>query len=287
MKKIIFLMTIFLIQLTQASDLLIDNNIEKRNLIEDSFSKIDSLQYAEKEKISGFKAALYSAVLPGAGQYYAESYWRAAIYATLEVAVWTTYFIYDSKGDKKDVEMRDYGDTHWSERKYWSKLYEEALRNPNITVILGIETELIDGDPWIKDYNSGIANQLRFLEDALGYSHSLPSTHTQQYYEMIYKYPHQFANGWSDAGFLTPYLPDASDLPNTARYYRDLRNLTEEYYDVAKGATMAALVNHVISAFDAALAAKAYNRSFQMRFTVNNKYLPNEKVRMYGFQFKW
>jgi len=285
MEKIFLLLIVFLIQVSHASEFLLDNNIEKRNLIEDSFSKIDSIQWAEKEKISGFKAALYSAVLPGAGQYYAESYWRAALYATLEVAAWTTYFIYDAKGNKKDDEMRDYGDEHWSERKYWSKLYDEATTK-NIANLPTFQTE-ISGDPLLLGFNSDMADQLRFLENELGYSHSLPSTHTQQYYEMIYKYPHQFAIGWDDSIFDNVYSPDASDLPNTARYYRNLRNLTEEYYDVATSATMAALVNHVISALDAALAAKAYNNSLKMKFTVNNKYLPSEKVKMYGFQFTW
>ena len=114
-------MIIILIQASAASEILFDNNIKKRNLIESSFSRMDSIQFVEKEKISGFKAALYSAVIPGAGQYYAESYWRAALYATLEVAAWTTYFIYDTKGADKDKEMRNFGDEHWSEQKYWSK----------------------------------------------------------------------------------------------------------------------------------------------------------------------
>jgi hypothetical protein len=253
--------------------------------MEESFARMDSLDYSNKEKISGFKAALYSAVLPGAGQFYAESYWRAALYATFEVAAWTTYFIYDSKGDKKDEQMRDYGDEHWSELKYWSKLYQEALTE-NIPNLPTLPTET-SGDPLLIGFDREMADQIRFIENELGYSHNLPRTRTQQYYEMIYKYPQQFANGWSDAGFLTPYSTDGSDLPATARYYRNLRNLTEEYYDVASGATMVVLVNHVISALDAALAAKSYNNSLQMRFTLKNKYLPGEKVKMYGLQLTW
>jgi len=289
MKQIILLMTIFLIQVSQASDLLI-NNIEKRNLIEASFSKMDSIQIMKKEKISGFKAAMYSAVLPGAGQYYAKSYWRAALYATLEAAVWTTYFVYDAKGADKDKQMRDFGDEHWSEQKYWSKIYYESLqaKSNNLGGFENVPDYQYNATTlFLEEYNSDVVNSLREYEGKLNYSHSLPSTHTQQYYEMIYKYPVQFANGWSDAGFSTHYLPNASNLPSTAINYRYLRNLTEEYYDVAKGASMAALVNHVISALDAALAAKAYNRSLQIKFTVKNKYLPYEKIKMYGFQFTW
>lgn len=261
-------------------------NSKKRELIEKSFQQIDSLQYSEKKKISGFKAALYSMVIPGAGQYYAESYWRAALYATLEVTAWTTYFIYNSKGDDKDKQMKTFGDQHWSERKYWSRIYDQAKReNLNPPYFPTLQGD--DVDPLLIDFNSDIADQLRYLENELGYSHSLPSSHTQQYYEMIYKYPHQFANGWSDAGFLTPYAPDGSDLPGTAIHFRYLRNLSDEYYDVATTATMAALINHVISALDAALAARSYNKSLNIKFNVKHKYLPYEKVKMYGLQFTW
>ena len=291
MKTIIFIIIIFSIQLIYANDIFIKSSIEKRNLIEKSFTKVDSIQYAEKEKISGFRAALYSAVIPGAGQYYAESYWRAALYATIEVAVWTTYIVYDSKGANKDKQMRDYGDEHWSEQKYWSKIYYES-RQAQINNLEGFDDlPVYQYDPttnFLGDYNPDVVNSLRQYENKLNYSHSLPHTHTQQYYEMIYKYPQQFANGWSDAIlFNYSYATNGSDLPATARYYRGLRNLTEEYYDVATAASMAALLNHVISALDAALAAKSYNRSLQMKFTVKDKYLPFEKVRMYGLNFTW
>ena len=286
MKNIIFMVIIFSIQLLNASDIIIKNYFEKRNLIEESFTKVDSLQYAEKEKISGFRAALYSAVVPGAGQYYAESYWRAAIYATMEVAVWTTYIVYNSKGADKDKQMRNFGDEHWSEQRYWTRLYNLAVVNGEDVPQNVNWTTDNQGTNLIGNYEE-IITDLRELENVLNFSHTLPSTNTQQYYEMIYKYPEQFANGWDDSILDYNYLPDASDLPARAINYRYLRNLTEEYYDVATAASMTALVNHVISALDAALAAKSYNRSLDMKFTVMDKYLPSEKVRMYGLQLTW
>ena len=286
MRKIILLFIIFFIQISQASDFRLDDNIEKRNLIESSFSRMDSLQFVEKGKISGFKAALYSAVIPGAGQYYTESYWRAALYATLEVAVWTTYFIYDKKGADKDIQMRNFGDNHWSESKYWTRLYNLAVTSGEDVPQNVVWTTDNQGNNVIENYKQ-IIGGLRPLEDVLDFSHSLPSTKTQQYYEMIYKYPEQFANGWDDAILDFGYAANGSDIPATATNYRYLRNLTEEYYDAATAASMAALVNHVISALDAAFAAKAYNESLSMKFTVKNKYLPSEKVKMYGLQFTW
>ncbi len=286
MKKIVLILIVFLIQLSQASDFLLENNVEKRELIESSFSRMDSIQFVEKEKISGFKAALYSAVVPGAGQFYTESYWRAAMYATLEVAIWTTYFIYDAKGADKDKQMRRFGDTHWSESKYWTRLYNLAVTTGENVPQNVVWTTDNQGYNVIENYKQ-IVGGLRLLEHDLEFSHSLPSTKTQQYYEMIYKYPEQFANGWDDAILDYGYAANGSDIPARATNYRYLRNLTEEYYDAATAATWAAILNHVISAMDAALAAKAYNESLSMKFTVQNKYLPTEKVKMYGLQFTW
>jgi len=286
MKLVILILSFLIISNVYAGEKFkFTPNTEKINLLEKSYEKLDSLQSEKRERKSGFKAALYSAVIPGAGQYYAESYWRGALYAALEVTAWTVYFIYDKKGNDKDIEMKAYGDEHWSERKYWSSLYQQAL-NENINVPV-LQREDVNGDLWLSDFDSEKADQLRFLEHELDYSHTLPSTHTQQYYEMIYKYPEQFANGWSDAGFLFPYNPNGSNLPGTAQIFRDMRNLSDEYFDIASDATMAALINHVISALDAAWAVKSYNKDLNMQFTINQKKTPYERVKMYGLQVAW
>jgi len=268
-----------------------DLNPEKIILKEKSFENMDSLQYEQKEKISGSKAVLYSAVLPGAGQYYAESYWRAALYATVEIAAWTVFFINDSKGDDKDKEMKAYGDRHWSEQTYWSKVYYHAkIKKDNGNSEFANLPDYTVTNNILDVYNAEVINTLRNYENKLeGYSHSLPHTHTQQYYEMIYKYPGQFAHGWSDANpdFEFSYHEDGSNLPSTALNFRDLRNLSDEYFDIASGATMAVLVNHVLSALDAALAARSYNRNLHLEFTINHKNLPYERVKMYGLQLAW
>ncbi|MCK5033394.1 MAG: hypothetical protein KAS18_07160 [Calditrichia bacterium] len=286
--RIIFFILISTIILF-AGDPELSLNLYKHQLIEESFEHTDSLQGIEVQKKSVGRAALYSAVLPGAGQYYNGSIWKTILFAGIEVAAWTAYFVYDSKGDQSDTDMRSFADMNWSEHKYWSWLYDKAQQQnvdklPTYTLT---DRNLETGIVYLVDYDQEMANSLRFLEEELNHTHKLPETKTQQYYEMIYKYPVQFANGWSDAILNYKYAPNASDLPSTAINYRYLRNLSEEYYDVATAASMTALINHVISALDAALAAKSYNRSLDMKFTVKDKYLPFEKVRMYGLQLTW
>ena len=74
-------------------------------LVEESLQETDSLIRVEKEKKSVLRAALYSAVIPGSGQYYAGSTWKAILFAGIEVASWTAYFIYTGKGDNEEDTM--------------------------------------------------------------------------------------------------------------------------------------------------------------------------------------
>ena len=42
-----------------------------------------------------------SIVLPGAGEFYAESYWKSAAFFVAEVVLWTVAYSYDKKGDRQ------------------------------------------------------------------------------------------------------------------------------------------------------------------------------------------
>ena len=74
------------------------------------------------EEKSVIKAALFSAVIPGSGQYYGGSVWKAILFAGIEVAGWTVYIVNTSKGEDQETEMETFANTHWSEQKYWSKI---------------------------------------------------------------------------------------------------------------------------------------------------------------------
>ena len=98
-------------------------NQEKFQLIQDAKNQSEEEDKKEINKKSGIKAALFSAVVPGAGEYYAESYWKSAIFAAIEIAAWAGYLTYEDKGDSKDIQMRKLGDARWSEQRYWTKVY--------------------------------------------------------------------------------------------------------------------------------------------------------------------
>jgi hypothetical protein len=59
-----------------------------------------------------------SLVIPGAGEFYAGSYWKAAAFVIVEAAVITTAIIYDNKGDDQTERFENYADENWSVVKY-------------------------------------------------------------------------------------------------------------------------------------------------------------------------
>jgi len=243
------------------------------------------------------KSVLFSAILPGSGQFYSKSYIKAAIFFAAEVGAWAVYFSYDKKGDQKDSEFKTYADENWSEYRYWSYVNWVATNDPNYT-----GPELFPIDPPVQAPNGGywylipedyynsnqenIVSTLREVE-ADKFSHQLPSSKTQQYYEMIGKYPMQFGNAWEDASFDRQYSgPD--NITEGNDYYMSMRDESNRLYDVSQYGLMVVLINHVISAIDAGFTARGYNRrQVKMEMSYQNYHYKNEYLNMLGMNIKW
>ncbi|MBN2414921.1 hypothetical protein JXO52_03720 [bacterium] len=91
---------------------------------------------------------LFSAVVPGSGQFLHGDYLKGALFLGAEALFWYVNMTSNSSGRDWEDRFHDFADTHWSEAT-WNALYIEGV------------------DPQ---------------------THSLPETKTQQYYEMIGKY---------------------------------------------------------------------------------------------------
>ncbi len=94
------------------------------------------------------------------------------------------------------------------------------------------------------------------------YSHTLPPYGEQQYFELIGKYP-QFNQGWDDANLSLPadYFVIKANLTPRYLYYSEERGLANDYYRSATTFVTVAIVNHVVSAIDAAWSTSSYNRA--------------------------
>ncbi len=73
------------------------------------------------------KAALYSAVFPGAGQYFNGQKKKAYIMGGVEVAIWTAFFVFDKQGDNKRDDSREWsaiyaGTSGDHEERYWQNV---------------------------------------------------------------------------------------------------------------------------------------------------------------------
>ena len=289
MIKHVLVVLIVSVSWCQGGDDGLQLNMYRHQLIEQSFDHSDSLVTIDLEKKSVFKAALYSAILPGAGQYYNGSIWKTILFAGIEAAAWTAYFVYDSKGDQSDEDMRSFADNNWSEHKYWSWLYDQAQKQG----IEGLPTyELSPRDEqtgivYIVDFDREKANSLRYLEERLGHTHRLPETKTQQYYEMIYKYLTQFGNAWGDADFYTTYYGNNNTMTSQMFTYRDMRNQTNDFYDTATAAVNVILINHVLSAIEAAWSARSINKDLEIKLSAYNTLYKDEQVQMYGINLSW
>ncbi len=73
------------------------------------------------------KAGLYSAILPGAGQFYNGQKKKAYIMAGAEVAIWTAYFVFDAQGNSRMDDAQEYariyaGTSNEHAESYWQSV---------------------------------------------------------------------------------------------------------------------------------------------------------------------
>ncbi|MBU4486767.1 MAG: hypothetical protein KKD38_07540 [Candidatus Delongbacteria bacterium] len=298
-----------------------------------STPRIKSKKRAEyRDGKSPLVAAGLSLVLPGAGEFYGEDYLRSGIFLGIEALTLSMWYYYDSEGDDKTDEYRNFADRNFSDSLYYGGLLgmtqniKSWLENKNSTVS-GNEFNAADywsykyfsnRDNWTWDFNDSLS-VYDFLElsfknlgapvvsldgGSAQFTHNLPTTKTQQYYEMVGKY-HQFSCGWNDFNGYD-YNTDGSvvmvtdsvrasngtyvyvERPkmkdgifnysengyNSAKVdiYEDLRDKTNKAYEIGQNFLMITLLNHVASAFDASYVIKSkYQIDTQLRIENTDK----------------
>lgn len=218
----------------------------------------DSAQEEEMADVYGFKgkslkrAFLYSLIIPGSGEFYAGSKIKAAIFFGLDVTLWALYSNYHGKGKDKEDEYQTFADQSWSKDEYFQWLADSLYKVPYV--------DSDTGAYWDQE-----KQEWTYL------SHHLPDTKTQQYYEMIGKYE-QFRWGWVD-------YDDYTKFSITRDVYLGMRRDSNDLLNKAKYSAMISLANHILSAFDAAISVKKYNKKgerfsqlqFQMRLVEKDR----------------
>jgi len=238
------------------------------------------------EKKNAQLAMLMSAIVPGAGQFYADkSSFTTYLFPIIEAAVIGGIIYYDNKGDKKTKEYKKY-------------VTEET------TLEFGDYT--YTGPRYRRDFQAAVQDTLiRIHSNDIydGLFFSLDPTDTQHFFEDIGKYD-KYIFGWVDWYFKYAELPPVGDFLNPQpififdisnpanqlfnspenkwRYnipltgdatqdvpYSDLRKEyikmrrdAEDEYSVARNLYFGIAFNHIISAIDAVRLTRKVNRLY-------------------------
>jgi len=179
-------------------------------------------------KHSPVKAVGFSIVVPGAGQAYNKSWIKAVAFLAIEVGGWIGNRHYDSEGDRRTDEFEAYANAHWSADDYYN---------------------------WLAQRSGCQSGDLACLQEyeRNSFSHFLPNEKNQTYYENIGKYD-QFNIGWDDTE-----TGGGRDSANREAY-DFMRADANDQYSAATLLASAILLNHVVSAIDAAWTTNRYNK---------------------------
>ncbi len=225
----------------------------------------------EARKKSALLAGTLSLVLPGAGEYYTQSYWRAGGFLLAEAGLWVFYGVYYSKGNKQTDLFQNYADAHWSVVRYAQWIQDNLSQlNPDVTSFTGY---LIPNTGGLPPWQQVDWSKLNAVENAIaqrpgnGFTHLLPLRPQQQYYELIGKYP-QFAAGWDDAGVMPVQHIVASNVSQRFLDYSQMRGKANDFYNIASTGAGLLVVNHLLSALDAAWDAARFNQRLSSKLTL-------------------
>ncbi|HON09316.1 MAG TPA: hypothetical protein PLE24_00500 [Chitinispirillaceae bacterium] len=230
--------------------------------------KMEPINFARnlKEYRSPKVAIMLSLLLPGLGQAYARNVKKAVAYGAVEATVIGVGAGFGIKGRNEKKDAYDFADQHYSTGNflsYYKKLSSKFSDSTLEQIFLGT-----DSATFIRSANKK----------------------DEDFYRTIREYDNPFIHGWDDAepGFdgdfeiLSEYedkYRKLSDLDKGFLVYKaeeDSGNAlygfsenqkkfskkiseSNKYYRISKGVLTMLLVNHIVSAIDAGITAKAHN----------------------------
>lgn len=190
----------------------------------------DDIRYKSK-----YKAALFSLVLPGAGQYYVHNHSTSKIFFGIESAFWLSYYGFRKYGVFKDDAAKGWAITKAgaspvnTDELYWIKMtyYDNRDRNEG-------------------QYELGYNQMIGVYEGV----NAVLFPETPEYYW-----------NWENR--------------DDRQKYRNLRNQSKNAYERADVIVGAIIANHIVSAVEAFLSTIKYNRrleftktGFKLHYTV-------------------
>ena len=210
---------------------------------------------------SSKRSFLLSALVPGLGQWYAGSKKRGLAFLGAEAALVVGWVALKRKGNDLEQEFRAVADEHWDPLNYLAWRGSTISRNSSITHALPCSSEVVE--VYIPVRNEWMQQQRTSGLGSAAFGGCAPSE-IQQYYELIGKYD-QYAAGWTDlvrrstGNAAAPTEVDSVENFHSERRlrYEDDRDESNRFLKRASTISGVILINHVISAIDAARVARA------------------------------
>lgn len=215
-------------------------------------------------------AGIFSAIVPGAGEFYAESYLRAGLFVAIEAALWIFHIQLLDRGNRAAQDYKAFADapsalndglSRWSAARYASRLSQIFREHPNPqlrSLAQELSTSARLNEIRNQDYRflNTFERQAVFANGTT-FSHTLSPFGSQQYYELIGKYS-EYAIGWDD--FDLRQLSNA--FPPASQHFLNYGIQRRDFNDILNRATTVTyfiILNHLFSVIDAVLATNEYN----------------------------
>ena len=225
------------------------------------------------------KAFFLSFLLPGLGETYVGSK-RGILFLGVEVFSWWKYLTNTKEGNDLEDKYQRFADMHWT---YY---YDDPADADKYSYWEWLKHNYEINELTPEDYN-----EIKEIIEAGGQSHSLPSTNTQQYYEMIGKYDH-FVYGWEDISDHNPSLEELGYAEKTELIksplrleYMKMRGDSNDKLKAGQQGIYIMLINRIVSAIDAGRLAYHHNKNLDsdlsmVRIQFVQKHIIDRKVPM-------